>query len=364
MNASAMDSRRVLVLAVAQDGMSLSEACRQANVTRKTGLKWVKRARSCELGDLAELSRAPKNVVNRTPANVEEALLKLKDEYPEWAGRKLSPLLRTKSGIVLPSRTADRILKRHGLTKPGHPRLAEPIRFERDTCGALLQVDFKGLPDSVPYALLTVIDDHSRFCLSFAPVRDKLRCTVQEALWESFGQHGVPESMLMDNGDCFGSTSAKCPTRFEAWLMRLGIKPIHGRPSHPQTQGKVERFHETAKLELGARLFQDSAELAKPHCHWFVNRYNWVRPHDAHAGKTPGTQYQPFKNKRPQTMPEHVIEQGAISRKVGINGYITFKGKEYKVGRGLIKEIIVIKEAELGLRLSYAGFPLPYLHEL
>jgi len=72
---------------------------------------------------------------------------------------------------------------------------------------------------------------------------------------ELFGEHGVPKEMLMDNGDCWGSLS-QMPTEFEAWLMKQGVRPIHGRPWHPQTQGKVERFHRTAKLELGHELYE------------------------------------------------------------------------------------------------------------
>jgi len=364
MNTNVMDSRRRLVLDVRECGMSMSEACRRAGVTRKTGLKWLNRASLCELGDLAELSRAPKRSANRTTPEIEEKVLALKDRYPDWAGRKLSPILMTESEIHLPSRTADRILKRWGRTKPAAPPLAETIRFERETSGALLQVDFKGLPKSTPYSLLTVLDDHSRYCMSFAPVPDKTGPSVQIALWTIFGEHGLPYSMLIDNGDCWGSVLAKCPTRFEAWLMRLGIKPIHGRPMHPQTQGKVERFHLTAKTELGDHLIQASAQTVEPHCRRFVDRYNWVRPHDSLAGKVPGSAYTTFTKKRPRQMPEHEIASGAVSRKVDVNGFFTYKSKEYKVGKGLIAERVVLQEAELGMRVFYAGFPLPYIHEL
>jgi len=364
MNSSAMDSRRRLVLDVNEEGLSLSEACRRAGVTRKTGLKWVRRAQDTALGELAELSRAPKSVSNRTPSSVEDKVLALKDRYPDWAGRKLSPLLETETGIVVPSRTVDRILQRHGRTRPAPVRQTEPIRFERTASGLLLQMDFKGLPKSVPYALLTVLDDHSRFCVNFSPVKDKTGLSVQTALWNLFGEHGLPESMLMDNGDCWGATQSSCPTRFEAWLMRLGIKPIHGRPMHPQTQGKVERFHLTAKTELAERLVQPCAKDVIPHCREFVKRYNWVRPHDALGGKVPASAYRVSERKRPDKMPEHIPAEGAVSRKVDANGFFHYQGQEIKIGKGLIGERIVIQEAELGPRVFYARFPLSYLSEL
>jgi len=324
----------------------------------------MNRAQDAGLENMCELSRAPSRVANRTGSELESLVLSLKARYPEWAGRKLSPILMSEHGVYVPPRTVARILKRNAMSAPGAARIAEPISFERETCGALLQMDFKGLPKSAPYALLTVIDDHSRFCLSFGPVPDKTGQSVQTALWELFGAYGMPYSMLMDNGDCWGSVLSKCPTRFEAWLMRLGVKPIHGRPMHPQTQGKVERFHLTAKTEMGERLIQSSALLLKPYCKSFVDRYNWLRPHESLGDKPPGSVFKAFELSRPESAPTHEIPSGTQSRWVDPKGFFSFRGTLYKIGRGLARERVVIQEAELGLRAFYAGFPLPYLYEL
>lgn len=358
-----MDNRRRLVSCVLYEGVSLSEACRHFGVTRPTGRKWVLRAQEVGVAGLAELSRAPKSVPARTCEPVEKALADMKTLYPEWGARKLCPLLRTEHGIELPVRTADHILKRLGMTTAA-PAKSETLRFERDTCGALLQTDFKGMPKSVPYAVLSVLDDHARFCFSFEPIPDKTGASVKASLWETFAQHGLPEQMLMDNGDCWGSHHWRCPTAFEAWLMLLQVKPIHGKPRHPQTQGKVERFHLTAKIELKSQLAQPSVLKARPIYKRFVDRYNWVRPHDAIAGKTPGSRYAPFPNKRPDRLPEHHIPEGAVSRKVDQLGFFSYAGRHYKMGKGLIGQRVVLAEAELGMRVFFAGFPLPYLFEL
>lgn len=359
---SAMDSRRKLAFEVLSGQVSLNEACRRAGVTRKTGRKWVRRAKEQGIADLAELSRAPRVVARRTDSTIENALVELKEQYPEWGAKKLVVLLG-RQGIDLPVRTADRVLERRGLTTPRKP-LTEPVRFERDHCGALLQMDFKGLPKSAPYALLTVLDDHGRFCHHFGPVPDKTGRSVADALWEVFAEHGVPGAMLMDNGDCWGAPGSKGPTRFEAWLMRLGIRVVHGRPRHPQTQGKVERFHGTAKLELGDRLVQSSADLVAKDCQWFVRRYNWVRPHESLQGQFPGARYSPWAKRRPDAPPKHEIPEGACTRKVDDLGVFQFRGKGYVIGRGLYKEAVVLRDDEFGLRVYYAGFPLAYLHEL
>jgi transposase InsO family protein len=360
----AMESRRKLAYEVLEAGVSLSEACRRSGVTRKTGRLWVERARTVGIDGLTERSRAPVTVPRRTCQEVEEALVALKERYPEWGPRKLVVLLKRERGLVLSDRTASDVLARRGLTTSTRPTPGELCRFERESCGALLQTDFKGLPRSTPYALLSVLDDHGRYCLHFGPVPDKTGASVQAALWEVFEQHGLPASMLMDNGDCWGAVLSKAPTAFEVWLMLLRIKPIHGSPGHPQTQGKVERFHLTAKIELGERLCQPDVQDTRNACQAFVSRYNWIRPHDALAGEVPGSRYAPFPRTRPERLPEHRIPEGAISRRVLDNGYFQYQGRHYKIGKGLAGQRVVIRDDALGPRTFFQDFPLPYLFEL
>ena len=361
---NAMDSRKKLVYAVTESGMSLSQACRDAGVTRKTGRLWVERAKEVGIDALCERSRAPKSSPTRTSQELEDALVALKERYPEWGPRKLVILLQREKELTLSSRTASQVLLRKGLTKPAPPPRLPLVRFERESCGALLQMDFKGLPKSSPYALLSVLDDYGRFCFHFGPVPDKTRTSVQAALWELFGEHGVPRSMLMDNGDCWGAVNSMGPTAFEVWLMLQGVKPIHGRPGHPETQGKVERFHGTAKTEMGGKLVQPSAREASLACQAFVQRYNWVRPHDSLAGQVPGSRYTPFPKKRAAVLPEHRIPEGALTRKVDQDGFLHFKGKPYRIGKGLFGHTVVLKEEEFGMRIFFQDFPLRYLFEL
>lgn len=359
-----MESRKKLAFEVLEGRLSLSEACRQAGVTRKTGGKWVERAREVGVENLSELSRAPKTVRRKTETSVEDSLLELKASYPEWGARKLVVRLRKEKGIELPKRTADRILERNGLTSPRRPQ--EPLqRFERDSCGSLLQMDFKGLPKSCPYSLLTVLDDYGRFCLSFQPLKDKKVSSVWEALWRMFERHGLPDSMLMDNGDCWGSHGWKgSVTKLEVKLMLLGIRPTHGRPYHPQTQGKVERFHRTAKLEVGTGLVQPSVQQVEPILERFVDRYNWVRPHDALNGEVPGSRYAPFPRPRPNQLPTHHIPEGAESRSVDMCGRFSFKGTEYDIGQALYGQRVVLQPDELGIQVRFQGFVLAHLKDL
>jgi len=358
-----MDSRRQMCLRIESGELSLSAACRLYGVTRRTGRKWLVRAREVGIECLAERSRKPLTSPMKTPTDKESALLGLKEKYPEWGAKKLVEILRRDHEVHLKVRTGDRILKRNGLVR-ARAEVPEPKPFERPEPNLLMQMDFKGSPRSMLYALLSVLDDHSRLSPHFGPIPDKTGDSVFPALWEMFSETGLPTQMLMDNGDCWGARCRRCPTAFESKLWRLGIMTIHGRPRHPQTQGKVERFHKTALIELGDAMFNRDVARVREACEWFRHRYNWIRPHEALNGRVPGSVYAPSTRKRPDKLPEAHIPEGAVSRKVQNGGFVTYKGVDYRLGQGLIGQHVEMRDDELGIRIYYASFPVAYLHEL
>lgn len=357
-----MESRKRLV-ALVREGMPLKRACREAGVTPKTARKWVRRAQEQGIENLSELSRAPKHSPARTSKTDEQAILSLRDEFPEWGGRKLAAVLLARGGAKVHPRTAERILSRNGRTVAASPKLPME-RFERPAALDLLQQDFKGMPRSCPYSVLTVLDDCRRFCLAFEPVRDRTSGSVKEVLWRLFERHGMPAQALMDNGDCWGAPGSKGPTEFETWLMLLGVEPIHGRPHHPQTQGKIERFHQTAAKELGLRLVQGSIQSAREVYRPFVERYNWVRPHESLGMKTPGSIFAPMRPPRPARVPEHQIPEGAVTRCVDDEGIFSFKGQSLRIGRGLAGQRVIFEERDTGTMVCFAGFDLALTGEL
>jgi transposase InsO family protein len=357
-----MELRKQMVLCLRNGDITVSEAAKRYGVTRKTVRKWRERAEVCPLETLTEASRAPVNKPGKTSQGVESRLLELKEQFPHWGAKKLVRLLADE-GIQLPVRTGDRILSRHGKVQ-ARGVLSEPQRFEREASNMLYQMDFKGLPRSTPYSLLSVIDDASRMCLVFDPLPDRTGTSVFERLWEMFGEFGLPECFLMDNGDCWGTSLRRCPTAFEAKLWRLGIRTTHGRPNHPQTQGKVERFHRTAKLEMGASLVQSDWSAVRRDCKAFKDRYNWVRPHEAIDHKVPGRVFVPSCKKRPDYLPEAILLPGLATRKVDAAGRFSFKGNDYKIGRGLCGQPIQLREEDMGTMIYYAGMQMLHLHQL
>lgn len=100
---------------------------------------------------------------------------------------------------------------------------------------------------------LTVLDDHSRYAIGLIPCADETFDTVRNALISLFRTHGLPARLLMDNGPPWGDEPGQPYTKLTVWRLRLGVRVSHGRPYHPQTQGKDERFHRTLTTELLTR---------------------------------------------------------------------------------------------------------------
>lgn len=128
--------------------------------------------------------------------------------------------------------------------------------------------------------------------LCLAHCTDERRETVQQQLVSAFERYGLPERMTMDNGSPWGDTTGTW-TALELWLLRQGIRVGHSRPYHPQTQGKLERFHRSLKAEvLQGKWFADSGELQRAFDHWRMV-YNLERPHEALDMAVPASRYQP-----------------------------------------------------------------------
>ncbi len=349
-----MDERRRLCARVLEEGWSIAAASREAGVSRQTGSMWVARAREMGLEGLKELSRRPHTTPHRTPPELEAQLLAVAEEHPFWGPRKLLPLAFPK-GAPFSERTAARILERAG-RRIGPPNAEPPetTRFERAQANELWQMDFKIFgPRRAQAHVLTVIDDATRFLIHLQPSPGQTTASVQTALWEAFGECGLPLAILSDNGSAFRNNATWRWSTLDLWLMLLGIRPLHGRPYHPQTQGKVERLHGTLVRE---RIGLDELEA-------FRIRYNWVRPHDALGLKTPGLLYQPSPRLRPEHPPEPWFTPHAKLRRTDEVGAFSFKGAKFKAGRAFGNSLVGIVETEDGLFLEWAGHPLAPLHD-
>ena len=317
-----MKQREHFVEAAQRHEKSFSALCRDYEISRKTGYKWLNRA--CEGQRLCDQSRCPHRQPSKTAWETEQLILDVRTSNPAWGGRKIKAALEAAGHKGIPSaKTCGNILKRYGCISPEESRKHMAFqRFEREKCNDLWQMDFKGdflLGDGSRCFPLDILDDHSRFCIQITP---KSSATgVKESVMLAFKEYGLPNSILTDNGAQFSGFRGGY-TQFERWLMDLDVLPIHGRIMHPQTQGKVERFHRTMKAEV-LRTTPANLEHAKRLLEDWRWRYNELRPHEALGQKPPASVYQcscrKYENPR-----EFVYDEGARMVKVNSWGYLRF----------------------------------------
>lgn len=152
---------------------------------------------------------------------------------------------------------------------------------------------------------LPVLDEHSRFLLGLGACADEHGATVQAQLTALVRRDGLPGSLLCDNGPPWGNArAAQALTSVGVWLLRLGIAVIHGRPRHPQTQGKIERRNGTLTGDvIKRRRFADLAAVQTAFDAW-RDSSNQDRPHEALDLATPITRSVVSPRGFPETLPE------------------------------------------------------------
>lgn len=349
------EQRSALVHAVRTAGLSVAEAARRYGVSRRTAHKWLARHDADPDAPLADRSRRPGRSPTRTPEDRERVVLEARDRWG-WGPRKLHAVLKAQGHPAPPPRTIAAILRRHGRIADATPAdvTPPPQRFERAAPNELWQLDFKGPLEIerrrvVP---LSVLDDHSRYLLALRPCVDMTYATVQAALWDLFGDVGLPEALLCDNAFAARNTGVGLSS-FDAWLIRLGIRPTHGRPYHPQTQGKVERFHGTLEAELWPRVRRDALEHFAADLEAWRPVYNAVRPHEALGDEPPVCRWRPSERRRPASVPEVSYPAEALLRTVGQAGDIRYRRARIQVGAGLAGERVRVVESEAQVEVFY-----------
>ena len=334
----AMSLRREFVSLANQEGSNMSELCRRFDISRTLGYKWLNRYKSQGEAGLADQSRRPKQSPRQTRTDLETRVVALRKEHPAWGGRKLRRRLQDLGYAAVPaSSTITGILHRHDLIGPEESAKHTAFtRFEHEAPNQLWQMDFKGhfATGQGRCHPLTVLDDHSRFSLGLRAYGNERTETVQEGLTELFRQYGMPWRMLMDNGSPWGDDGDSPYTRFTVWLLRLGIGVSHGRPYHPQTQGKDERFHRTLALEVLRRPFQNLQECQQEFDRW-REVYNHERPHEALGLSVPASRYQMSTRAFPEVLPPLEYASDVEVCKVKDKGMISYEKRRYRITKAL-----------------------------
>jgi len=333
---------------------SFGTLCQRYGISRACGYKWLRRYETAGLEGLEERSRRPHRHPQATSAEMEECIVELRLQNPAWGGRKLRRRLLDLGQKAVPSAsTITEILRRRGLliVPPSGP-LGPWQRFEHLAPNDLWQMDFKAPLQTLRSGVchpLTLLDDHSRFSLQLEPCRNQRLSSVQEALQSTFERYGLPRAILCDNGAPWRGSDRACAfSTLGVWLLRVGVELWHGRPYHPQTQGKEERFHRTLQAEV---LDRCTAWLDHEHCRnqfeAFRTRYNLHRPHEALALAVPASRYQPSLRPWPKTIGLPQYLEGDEVRLVHSKGEIKFKSKAYYVGQAFGGLEVALRPTEI-----------------
>lgn len=285
------EQRVQFVVAANRREKSLTALCQEFDISRPTGMLWRARYQQAGLAGIAERSRRPRLSPDRTGAELEQRVVEVRQRYPDWGARKLQVVL-ARQNVLLTRSTVHRILLRHGLVHESdrHPQALQ--RFERSAPNELWQMDFKSPKGwNAPIGPRSVLDDHSRYLVVLQAVWSTRVDVVREQLECAFQQCGVPDGMWMDHGVPWWSTLAPGGvTKLTLWLMKQGIELHWSGIRHPQTQGKVERFH--GELERALQKRHAPRKEPQPWLDAFRWEHNHVRPHEALDMQTPASRWQ------------------------------------------------------------------------
>jgi len=331
------------VLGAVREG-EVSAFCREHQISRQTFYKWKRRAQAEGQSGLEERSRRPLRSPSRTPIELEERIVRLRKELDDdgldhgpWSIRQL---LAREVEVVPSESTIWRILVRRGLVVP-EPRKRPKVslrRFQYARPNDCWQIDSThwDLADGSTVEIIHIIDDHSRVCVAAVAVES---CT-SIAAWEAFtlagSVWGLPARILSDNGLAFNGSRRGITVTFEANVRAAGVAAIASSPFHPQTCGKVERFHQTVKKWLTKHPAASNLSELQTLLDVFVVHYNQFRPHRALCGKPPAAIWAASPRAVPAEYP--ITDQTTIAREiivdpggsVRINNYQVHVGVEYQ----------------------------------
>lgn len=342
----AMEAKLRAVFAGDVSGVRVSDLCAELGISRQTYYKYKRRFEAEGPAGLVERSRRPHRSPGMIPADVEDEIVRLRKTLPVDNGAQTIAYHLQRGGWETPSVAAiHRALVRRGLvTAQPHKRPRSSYhRFQWPEPNALWQIDATRweLANGQPVWIMDLLDDHSRVALA-ARVHDG---PTAHAAWEAFcaaAQHwGLPARVLSDNGTCFtAQASSGGEAAFERDLRAAGICYIHSSPHHPQTCGKLERFHQTLKKWLATQPSASTHAELQAQIDTFLAYDNHDRPHRALAGATP---LEAWRVTPPATPgPPIPASPNASLHTVVANNLISWGRHRIAVGPGLIGQHVLV----------------------
>ena len=342
--------REEFVRRVLSGEQSKSALCREYGISRPTGDKWIRRF--LEGAPMTDRSRAPKSVFGKITTEMENDIVNLRKQYPALGAVKLRRIMQNAGQTGLPcARTFNNVFARNGLIEPEASRATTPYRrFEKSAPNEMWQADFKGhfrMENGFRCHPLNILDDFSRFNLCIEALTNETYEAVKPVVERLFRDYGLPFSFLCDNGNPWGTAQSLGYSRFEVWLMELGVLTLHGRPRHPQTQGKEERFNRSFTRECLKGKTLSDYEHAQNCFDEYRTFYNEVRPHFALGLDVPSARYKPSSRQMPEKIEDWEYGSEYKLCKVKETGYFNYKGQGYFLSEAFGGKKIAVRESHL-----------------
>lgn len=363
-----MDLAGYVINAVLVEGRSVKEVCEAHAISRSWLYELIARYR--ELGDdgLKAQSKRPRSSPTRVAASVEDEIVALRKELTGLgvdAGAHtivyhLQLRYRRRRRTVPSVATIWRVLSRRGFVTPQPQKRPKSSwrRFQAELPNECWQADTThwALADGTDVEILNVIDDHSRLLVASRAFVTAKAADVVETFHLGVSVLGLPASMLTDNGAIFTAESRNGACAIELELLTLGVDYKHSRPYHPQTCGKVERFHQTLKKWLAKQRPARTVVQLQAQLDSFRTYYNTVRPHRALGRRTPARVFTARTKATPRrpgiTIPaEHRVRRDRVDSGGNVTLRYQSKLRHLGVGRRYADTRVMLLVADRDVRV-------------
>lgn len=338
-----MAKNALIVLTVLEKKQTVAQTAKQYQVSRAWVYELLRRHKLLGYDGLHPTSKKPHSNSKAISEQTHHEIAKLRTELTlaglDAGAQTIQYSLQKLHGNAPAVSTIWRSLKNQGLIEANPKKKPRKYlqRFEADQPNETWQSDFTHvrLANGKDIEVLNFLDDHSRLLLSCTAHHRVTGTLVAEHFMNNVAEHGTPQSTLTDNGLVYTSRFVGGKNPFEYLLQNLGVEQKNSRPNHPQTQGKIERFHQTLKKWLLAKPKAKTIQELQAQLDEFKQVYNNQRPHKALGGKTPLAAYQA----RPKAKPANDTSFGpnrTRNDRVDATGKVSVRraGKQHRLGIG------------------------------
>lgn len=350
----AMDLRCRFVLLARERGSNVAELCREFDISRRTGYKWMCRYEEHGVSGLYDQSRRPLSCPHAISTELVLEIVRVKYLKPTWGAKKILPYLERRYPGTLPSRaTIERVLERSGLVER---RSKRPRRIPADhhlvkpeKPNDVWTVDFKGwwhTKDKTRCEPLTIRDEFSRYLIALKALNTTRQDPVKDCFRECFDRYGLPNYIRCDNGSPFVSSTSLCGlTQLSVWWLKVGVAPNRTRPATPSDNGAHERMHRDIKAELQKHAAKDIKTQQEVFDIW-KEEFNKERPHEALKGKTPSDIYSRSKRHYDASEPEYAYPRSFEERKITSTGEFNWLQRKIFLTKALAGEFVGVDSVD------------------